>query len=66
MEMDLRANVARVENRLRNLELTWLTERLWAYLTVRKLLQTLQTSPDETMQMNAKQRALDLALEVRG
>ena len=65
MEMYVRANVARTENRLRHLELTHLTEKLWAYLTIKKLLDTVLETNDEAIVQSAKNKILELSLKVR-
>ena len=62
--MITRENVARVENKLRNLDLSHLTERLWAYLTIQKLLETMEATSDETVKANAKTRALEMSIKV--
>ena len=64
MEMNVRTNVARVESRLRNLDLTHLTEKLWAYLSIKKLLETTLETFDQTVINSANNKILELSLKV--
>ena len=67
MEMVLGENVQRTDNRLRNLDLTHLTERLWAFLTIKKLLDerlALIDGGSESARSELESKILELSLQV--
>ena len=65
MEMNMDANVQRMENRLRNLDLSHLTERLWAFLTIKKLLdERVRIEADEIARADLDAKILELSLKV--
>lgn len=64
MEMSISASIQRMENRYRRHRYPHFTQKLWAYLTIKKLLDSVVKSVDENVKANAKQQALDLSLKV--
>ena len=53
------------ENRLRTADISGFTERLWAYLTIKKLLDKMIESTDQAVKDEAKAKALEMSLKVK-
>ena len=60
----MEVNLARLENRYRRYDFPHITERLWAYLTIKKLLNVILQTSDPNVRANAEKKALEMALKV--
>ena len=64
VEMRLTCVLPVIESRFRGDKTTHFTERLWAYLTIKKLLDDMKELTNNTEKENAKSRAMELSLKV--
>ena len=64
MSLDMAVKVPKVERESARLGLSNFTERLWAYMTIRKLLDDMLESSDPAQQASARTRAMEMSLKV--
>ena len=65
MSLDMDVKVPRVEREAMRVALSNFTERMWAYMTIRKLLNDMLESTDPDQRAAAKARAMQMSLKVK-